>query len=132
MFRDEKQTHSAIRALLATLPGLGRLWTDTGPTDEAARTLEGGGPAMSTGEALLVRVAFDLWNKGGNAPLGHVINTLGNAPLAALGGLLVALTQRPEALDAWINTTRTAGDLAASASGRRPDGTSNGDRTGDR
>ena len=36
MFRDEKQTHSAIRALLATLPGLGRLWTDTGPTDEAA------------------------------------------------------------------------------------------------
>jgi len=60
MFRDEKQTHRAICTLLDTIPGLGRYWTDTGPTEEAARVVEQGGGALSSGEALLVRVAFDL------------------------------------------------------------------------
>ena len=106
MFRDEAQTHRAIRTLLDTIPELGRYWTDTGPTEEAARVVEQGGGALSSGEALLVRVAFDLWNGRGGADLGRVVHTLGSEPLAALGTLLVAMSGPDDAaIDAWIART---------------------------
>lgn len=106
MFRDEAQTHAAIRTLLDTLPGLGRLWTDTGPTDEAVRLVETRGGALSSGEALLVFVAFDLWNGQGGAQLGRVFHILSAEPLAALGLLLAAVTRGPDAIDAWIAAQR--------------------------
>ena len=102
MFQTETQTHAAIGSLLTTIPGLGRYWTATGPTEEAARVMEGRGEALSSGEELLLRVAFDLWNGRGGADFGRMFGTLGNEPLAALGSLLVAVTQGPEAIDAWI------------------------------
>lgn len=106
MFRDDTQAHAAIRTLLDTIPKLGRFWTDTGPTDEAVRLVEARGGALSSGEALLVFVAFDLYNGRGGAQLSRVIHTLGNEPLSALGSLLVSLTHGPEAIDTWIATQR--------------------------
>lgn len=106
MFRDDAQTHAAIRLLLGTIPGLARMWTETGPTDEAAHVVEGTSSAMSSGEVLLVRVAFDLYNGQGGASFGRVLNTLGNEPLNALGALLVAFTQSPEAIEVWIAAQR--------------------------
>jgi hypothetical protein len=103
MFRDEAQTHRAIRALLDTTPKLERYWTDTGPTEEAARVVAQSGAALSSGEWLLLRVAFDLWNGRGGADFGRVVHTLGSEPLAALGTLLVAVSQPDDpAIDAWI------------------------------
>ena len=105
MFRDEQQTHRAIRTLLDT-SGLGRYWTDTGPTEEAARIVEQRGGALSAGEALLVVVGFDLWNGHGGADFGRVAHTLGSDALAALGSLLVAMSNPDEgAIDGWIART---------------------------
>ena len=103
MFRDEKQTHRAIRTLLDTIPGLGRYWTDTGPTEEAARVVEQYGGALSSGEWLLLRVGFDLWNGQGHADFGRMLGTLGPVPLGVLGSLLVAMRNTdPAAIDRWI------------------------------
>ena len=103
MFRDEEQTHRAIRTFLDTIPGLGRYWTDTGPTEEAGRVVEQRGGALSSGEALLVRVAFDLWNGRGGADFGRVVHTLGSEPLAALGALLKAMSHPDDAaIDQWL------------------------------
>ena len=102
MFQTEAQTHAAIRTLLDTIPGLGRYWTATGPTDEAARVVEQGGGALSSGEALLVRVGFALWNGHGRADFGRMLATLSPEVLTALGSLLVAMAQGSEAIDGWI------------------------------
>lgn len=102
MFRSEAQTHAAIRTLLETIPGLGRYWTTTGPTEEAARVVEQGDGGLSSGEALLLRAGFDLWNGQGRADFGRMFAVLGAAPLAAVGSLLVAVTEGPEAIDGWI------------------------------
>jgi hypothetical protein len=103
MFRNEPQTHTAIRTLLGTIPRLDRYWTDTGPTEEAARLVTQYGGALSAGEWLLLRVGFDLWNGRGGADFGRVVHTLGSEPLAALGSLLVAISNPDDtAIDQWI------------------------------
>ena len=66
MFRTEAQQCKAIRVLLSSLR-LDHLWTAQGPTEHACQFLESS--PLSSGEQILLRCAFDLWNGAGKVLL---------------------------------------------------------------
>ncbi len=83
MWASEKQQCQVIRELLGNVH-LERLWTDEGPTDEAYRFLKAKRRAMSHGEAIMLQVAFDLWNRSGNATVGDLVTVLDDGNLRAV------------------------------------------------
>ena len=89
MWQSEKQQCEAIRALLGRVR-LERLWTETGPTDEACRLLQDAGGPMSHGEIVMLRVAFDLWNGHGKATVYELISVLDNGNLRAVLAAIAA------------------------------------------
>jgi hypothetical protein len=95
MWRSERQQCEVIRRLLAPHHALARLWTPTGPTDKACQLLEDDGGPMSSGEVLLLRVAFDIWNGGGGAKVGDLLSTLDERNLRAV---VVAISARDGSL----------------------------------
>jgi len=100
MFQNEAQQCRAIRTLLGSLfhgSRLDELWTATGPTELAVRELGG---AMSKGERVLLRVAFDFWNAQGMAHLRDVINVLDSERLALVASLAMAVNAG--AVDEWV------------------------------
>ena len=101
MFRDDRQIARCNRALLAPLH-LADLWTDEGPTPRARELLDQGGGPMSSGEALMLLVTFDLWNGRGNANLGRLLAVLDADRVRDLGTLLAAEADGPDAVDAWL------------------------------
>lgn len=105
MFRDNKQAHMAIAWLLDDVKG-GRLWTVDGPTREALRAMDalqkGEGPPWSKGEALMLRVAFDIWNGAGHADFSAMLGTLDSDNLGQVSGLLQAMVAGPHGVDAWL------------------------------
>jgi hypothetical protein len=107
MFRDDRQTARVCRVLLGGVR-LARLWTDAGPTDEALELLKAGGGPLSSGEALVIRVAFDFWNGQGEASLARLLEVLDPGRLEALGSLLVALARGAGAVDAWLELAEAA------------------------
>lgn len=100
-WRSDDQRAAVARALLG-LVRLERLWTSSGPTDEALELLAAGGGPLSGGQALMLRVAFDAWNGEGGAPLGEILGRLDNRNLAAVGELVMALAMGGGEIDDWI------------------------------
>ena len=91
MWQSEKQQCQVIGAILHRTH-LQSLWTEDGPTREACELLEAGGGPLSHGEAILLRVAFDLWNGEGKATVDDLITVLdGGNLLAVLEAILTAL-----------------------------------------
>ncbi len=106
MWASEKQQCQAILVLLRRVH-LERLWTDTGPTVEASELLmEHGGP-LSHGEAVMLQVAFDLWNGGGKATVGELLNTLDSVNLFLVAGLLMTLSKSQPDVDSWARYAET-------------------------
>lgn len=102
MFQNDTQRCQAIRVLLSSL-GLERMWTTTGPTDEACELLEQKGGYLSSGERLLLFVAFDMWNGDGHADFGKLLYSLDGARQRLVGELLVAMSaETNQTIDAWI------------------------------
>jgi hypothetical protein len=106
VWTSERQQCQAIRVLLRRVR-LGRLWTLDGPTEEALDLLKRNGGPLSHGQAIMLRVAFDVWSSSGNATVGEMLGTLDNANLFAVGSLLVELSNSRPAIDNWI-AERTA------------------------
>ena len=101
MFRNDKQTCAAIRALLAPIR-LAHLWSECGPTDEALKVLEQRGGALSRGEALMVFAAFDFWNGHGKTQLGDLLAVLDTAHMERLASLLIAVSNGAADVDRWL------------------------------
>lgn len=99
MYRNDKQGCVAIRLLLASL-GMEGLWTETGPTSTAVKYLEGS--PLSSGEQLLLRAAFDLWNGHGKVTLWDLMGTLDATRTELLFSLALAVTNGGHAVDTWI------------------------------
>jgi len=75
--------------------GLGRLWTETGPTDEAISILRANGSPLSSGERTMLLVAFALWH--GNQSLAFVeLLGLDDDRLRLVASLLLALAGSPK------------------------------------
>jgi hypothetical protein len=89
MWQSERQQCAVIQRLLAPHPAIAGLWTSTGPTKLACAYLKHGAP-LSSGEMLLLRVAFDIWNGDGKARLDELLATLDERNLHAVTEALLA------------------------------------------
>lgn len=104
-FANDRQISLCCRALLKRVR-LERLWTETGPTAEASELLKTRGGPLSSGEALMVLIAFDLWNGHGNVSLGRMLDVLDGDHMVAVCTLLIAVTRGEGAIDAWLAEQR--------------------------
>lgn len=120
MFRNDRQAARCNRALLAPL-GLADLWTAEGPTPRACELLDQAGGGMSAGEALMLRVTFDLWNGRGGADLGRLLAVLDADRLRDLGELLAAMANGPDAVAGWLAAREPPAHVAAAAASRAND-----------
>lgn len=83
MWSSEEARNAAVVKLLSRRPGLARLWRATGPSPLAVQYLEQGSP-LSSGEVVLLKVAFDLWNGRGKATVDDLLSTLDEDNLRAV------------------------------------------------
>lgn len=90
MWRSEKARTRAILVMLAPHHALAGLWTYDGPTDLALTYLERDGGPLSSGEAVLLRAAFDLWNGTGRCTVDALLSTLDARTLRAVAMALLA------------------------------------------
>lgn len=101
MWKNDEQACRAIRRLLEGAR-LERLWTATGPTNEAVKSLKDGG-YLSSGEKLMLRIAFDFWNAHGQANFARMLEVLDRDRMRAVCTLAVALCEGPAAIEEWID-----------------------------
>lgn len=88
MWRSERQQCEVIRRLLAPHHALAGLWTEKGPTKLACDYLEGS--PLSSGEQLLLQIAFAIWNGHGRATVADLLCTLDERNLFAVCAALLA------------------------------------------
>lgn len=81
------------------------LGPDYGPTREAVSTLwrvQDGCSGLSTGEGIVLWIAFDIWNGGGKAALPEILQHLPPAIVQAVGELLTAVASGATSyIDEW-------------------------------
>lgn len=88
-WESDEQRGEVARALLGLLTrDTSDLWTENGPTDLAVQYLHAGGGPLSSGEALMLRLAFDVWNGEGKATLGELLSTFHESRLRLIGTLI--------------------------------------------
>lgn len=116
MFQNDHQRAVVCAALTKTIPpaySKGPWWITEGnprPSDRAITAIElledGSGLPISTGEKILLRTAWDIWNGRGMAPLGDVIARLSPNHIGRIGRLIVAIAAGPLAIDLWLAAER--------------------------
>ena len=102
MFRNDEQLAAVCQALCA-LAGLPSLWTPAGPSERAKELLRTEGGPLSHGEKVMLYLAWSFWNGKGGLTVAELVDTLDRSNLAAVGQLLQAHAEGPEALDAWLD-----------------------------
>ena len=100
MFSNEHQKALTIRLLLS--PYLEHFWTENGPTEQASDYLDNGAP-LSSGEMIMLRVAFDFWNGNGGAKFADVANRLDSRNTALVASLMAAVASGSHAVNQWID-----------------------------
>lgn len=92
----KNDAHACAKILEFLQPaGLAHYWTSDGPTPEACALLDAGIGALSHGEQIVLRVAFDLWNGSGKATVDDLVTVLDQKNLNA--ALTAILEVRPDA-----------------------------------
>ena len=104
MFRSDAQLARVCRAICGRAR-LGRLWTPAAPTDEAMALLESDGGPLSSGERIVVLIAWSLWNGHGQVTVADVLHRLDGRTLVMLGKLLLAVASGGSAIDACLAET---------------------------
>jgi len=84
------------------------MWTAEGPTDEAIALFEAGGGPLSSGERIMLMVAWAFWNGAEQSKLADVIHRLDETNLHAISTLMLALAHGAEHVDAWITEMERA------------------------
>lgn len=90
MWESEKARNEAIRRMLEALPTMARLWDGRGPTAEAVELIAAGGGPLSSGERVMLKAAFDLWNGTGRCTIDELLSTLDSRRLRAVTTALLA------------------------------------------
>lgn len=107
MFQNVRQQGTVCAILTQRLRG-GPYWSEKGADEKVPRpTSAARRPSgMSSGEGLMLRVAWAVWNTGipaAKVDFGAMLDTLDSRNLAMIGNLLVALSASgSQAIDAWI------------------------------
>lgn len=99
MWKSDAQACEAITELLRSVR-LERLWTPTGPTQEAVDWIDADGGPLSSGEMLMLRVAFDFWNGQGHADFGRMLHVFDDTRFQRVCELATALAQGE--VDQWL------------------------------
>jgi hypothetical protein len=105
VFRDEKQATDAIRVLLEAA-GLQTFWTPNGPTDEAGAVAFASGGALWGDKALVLRAAFDFWNRRGSVQMLELATLSDKKLTEMVCSLLVATGAGGMTLENWIHRRR--------------------------
>jgi hypothetical protein len=100
MFTSEQQRSEVCRTLLEAVYR-GDLWDHTGPTDAALDLLEADGGPLSSGERVMLKIAFDVWNGGGNATMSGAFYTLDQSRRTVVADLMLALDDGRQ-IDDWL------------------------------
>jgi hypothetical protein len=82
---------TTVRSTFVLVEDLDRGMSVTNDAENVIADLEQDGGPLSSGEILLLRVAFDLWNGGGGAKVGELLATLDGRNLRAVA---LALLER--------------------------------------
>lgn len=103
-FRDDRQRR---RCCLLLLRGLGekraRYWDEHGPMLSARASVVGRPDAgLSRGEAVLIRLALDVWNGSGHVLLSEAIEVLDDRNVQLVGSLVLSASDGIRGVDAWI------------------------------
>ena len=101
MFSSDEQFARVCRAICSRAR-LAELWTSEGPTAQASALLEHDGGPLSSGERMVLLVAWSIWNGSGHVTIGDVLHQLDSISLAMLGKLMLAAAQGSGAIEAWI------------------------------
>ena len=102
MFSSESQLSRVCRAFCARAR-LSQLWTEEGPTVRARDLVERDGAFLSSGERLLLLVAWSIWSACNHVTVGEVFYNLDSTSLAMLGKLMIAAGEGGgAAIDAWL------------------------------
>jgi len=101
VFSSELQRARVCRAFCARAR-LGDLWTDERPTAEAMALVERDGGPLSSGERLLLLLAWSIWSGDGPVSVGDALASMDGVSLAMLGKLMTAAAQGSSAVDAWL------------------------------
>lgn len=106
MFESDLQVARAMDALLCRA-GLHGLWDPkTGrPTGRAHTLRELDGGPLSSGERALFLFTLAVWNGDGWSRSAELLR-LDSGNLKAVGSLLVAIADGPQAIEAWIESAR--------------------------
>jgi len=83
MFKNDAQCARACQALCNRVR-LGRMWTPTGPSEEACAVLAANGGPLSSGERVIVLATFALWNGDGTLTFADLFR-LDSDNLLAIG-----------------------------------------------
>ena len=98
-FETEKQRGRVCSVLLGRV-GLARLFTEDGPTPEALKRLKSG--TGSSSEALMLKVAFDIWNERGGATVGRILWVFDRSNLESIVRLLLAIQDGDGEIVGWL------------------------------
>lgn len=103
-FRNDRQRGEVAKVLTDRL-GKGPMWrVDQYGTPRPTGLLKSHlGRALTGSEALLVRVAWDVWNGDGHARVDLALHTLDGPNLRMVGGLLLAAADSTGTMiDEWL------------------------------
>jgi len=102
VFSSESQLSRVCRAFCAR-GRLTELWTEAGPTVLARDLAERGGGPLSSGQRLLLLVAWSLWSACSHVTVGEAFYNLDSTSLTMLGKLMIAGGQGGgDAIEAWL------------------------------
>lgn len=111
-FGSKTQRVRAVRVLLRLIEADGA-WDRHGPTKAACKAQDEGWPTASSGEVVIQRVAWDMWNGSGGAQLDDIMTKLDETNLDAVAGFLRAFADSPLAIDDWIARVSVDEETAA-------------------
>jgi hypothetical protein len=101
MIRNDEQRAEICDALVKPLHHKGIRWTANGCSLKA-----GARPGLSSGELILYQAAWAFWNSssphGKKSALGDVYFRIDAPRQRMIGELLIAYSEGPNALDAWL------------------------------
>lgn len=104
MFRNDHQRAKVTMAIVGPYQAIAPLWTTDGPTECCIDLFEHPDKRVfSSGEGVLFKLAWDVWNGMGGAGFSDLLDRLDYASTRRIGALLVAMADGSStAIDAWL------------------------------
>ena len=108
MFRDTTTAAAVCQALMTRAGPPGIWWDEEGPTAGAKELYESDGGGLPPDQRLTVLTAWALWRGSGGPRLVDLARIdAGTASL--LAGIVCAVAEGPDAVDAWLREPRSDG-----------------------